>query len=208
MKKILIVFSSIVFFILVVFFLLGCFESKAEFILNNYQDRPSLFMLFSFLILATDVVLPIPSTIVMYLNGYVMGILPGFIISMASMMVSSIAGYLIGSRLTFTPKSVTSAGIYNKYGQMAILLTRGVPILAETVSIMSGYVKMPFKPFVLYHFIGYIPVCLTYVYLGKFAKDQNAFSLVFLTSIILTILFWIYGYFLSKKETRQVFDRN
>jgi len=166
--------------------------------LNSYQENPIVFSLISLVILASDVVLPIPSTIVMYLNGYVMGIVGGFLLSLSSLMISSLIGFYIGKRFSRRDQSPSFSRFFHRYGFASIILTRGIPILAEAISIVGGYTQMSLRKFTLYHIIGYLPVCFIYAYLGKYAKEEDAFITVLLVSVGITILFWLYGWLLDK----------
>ena len=205
MKKVLIVFGSVVLFIIIMFLLLGSYESRAEELLQSYQNYPGTFISISFLLLVLDIILPIPSTIIMYLNGFVMGLLIGTIVSFISLLCSSICGYAIGKTLNKSNYEKYQR-FYDKYGPSAIILTRGMPIMAEAISIMCGYIRIPFRRFLFFQAIGYLPVCLIYAYLGTIANENEAFLPVLGISIIITILFWLYGTYIQKKQPSSNFE--
>jgi uncharacterized membrane protein YdjX (TVP38/TMEM64 family) len=138
----------------------------------------------------------------MYVNGYVLGIIGGSIISFVSLITSSIIGYYLG-RLTSaglkTTTELKSQLFLNKYGAMAVLLTRGIPILSESVCLVSGYNKMPFNQYLIYNVIGYIPLCILYAYCGSLGYDKNIFLFSFGCSLLISALFWFVGKSIIKK---------
>ncbi|HPP88311.1 MAG TPA: hypothetical protein PLM75_10680, partial [bacterium] len=94
-------------------------ESYFSALLRDVSANHVAYSFISFLVLTSDIVLPVPSSIVMYLNGYVLGILIGSLVSLISLLVSSIIGYFVG-RLTSLGLKVKSERNANevlaKYG--------------------------------------------------------------------------------------------
>jgi uncharacterized membrane protein YdjX (TVP38/TMEM64 family) len=133
-----------------------------------------------------------------------MGIAGGFLLSLISLMISSFIGYYIGKRFSKRDQSPSFTNFFLRYGFASIILTRGIPILAEAISIVGGYTQMSLKKFTLFHVVGYLPVCFIYAYLGKYAKEEDAFLTVLLVSIGITILFWLYGYVLNKRRIKEI----
>jgi membrane protein YqaA with SNARE-associated domain len=92
-----------------------------------------------------------------------LGIGGGAALSMAAVILSSMIGYGLGR---FTSHGIRSAEdsdgkrMIEEYGPLAILITRGIPVLAESVTIVAAYNRMPFKPFMVLHITGYFPVVL------------------------------------------------
>jgi membrane protein DedA with SNARE-associated domain len=94
-------------------------------------------------LLAGDVVLPIPSSIVGTLLGARLGFLPGWLWSWSGMVAGNLIGYG-GGRLLF-------ARLRTEVPQTPALLvlfaSRPVPILAEAVCFAAGGARMAFLPF-------------------------------------------------------------
>ncbi|MBK6783938.1 MAG: VTT domain-containing protein [Saprospiraceae bacterium] len=127
--------------------------------------KPEMYATLSFMLLTADIILPVPSSIVMYLNGYVTGIIFGTLLSFFSLLAGSIVGYYIGRFTSGSLKSTSEkqAGmILSEYGVAAILMTRGIPVLSEALCIVCGYNRMPLKsilyimPLALCRFVFYI----------------------------------------------------
>lgn len=196
MKKILIPLAVTSIFI-TAFYLL--FENAEPFwgdLLNQVKDNPFKYASLSFIILVSDIVLPVPSSIIMYSNGAVLGLLNGALLSLISVILSSVIGYFIGRGSSAILKSevdISVSQILEKYGYAAILMTRGIPIISESVCIVCGFNKYNFLVYLVLNVIGYIPVCLIYAYFGSIAVNQDLFLISFICSLFITFILWFLG---------------
>lgn len=149
---------------------------------------------FSFLILSSDILLPVPSSIVMYSNGLVLGVAYGALLSFIASLVSAGVGYYLGRFTNFNFKHHDKASRFiERYGSISIVVSRGIPILSESISYVSGYNKISFRNFLILNIIGYIPVCLTYALLGHLGSTRNTFVICFIASLIVAALCWFFG---------------
>ena len=192
--------------IILLVFLLFNFEENFTGTLNMLMDNKLKYALFSFILMVSDILLPIPSSIVLFSNGLVLGMLGGFLLSMLSVMAASIIGYGLGrffsSKFNSMISTQAAAHLYRKYGFLSIFLTRGIPILSESVTLICGYNKIEFRSFLLLNLIGYVPVCFIYAYFGEYGSHADHFLLSFALSIVLSLLFWFFGKLLSKKGNK------
>lgn len=157
----------------------------------------------SFLVLSSDIVLPVPSSIVMYGNGLVLGLIKGALLSLLAVFVSSSIGYYLGRFSNFKARTDERAmAIMEKYGALGIIITRGIPILSESVVFTAGYNRLNFKLFTLLNFIGYLPVCFIYAYFGNIAQNANLFLMSFAASILVSLVLWVFG----RKLIAQLFN--
>lgn len=209
MKKLIIqiLLSSIV---ILIIFLLFNFEEYFANTLLLLQSNKAEYALFSFVLLVSDILLPVPSSIVMYTNGLVLGTLSGFLLSLISALIGSVLGYAIGrfaaNKMGFMI-SEDAQRLLTQYGFLAIFLTRGIPILAESVSLLCGYNKVEFRYFTLLNIVGYIPVCFVYAYFGNIGNDGNYFLLSFGLALALSGIFWFTGRYFLKTPTNGVDQR-
>ena len=182
---------------LITFGLFHSLEGELSQILETLNAHPLQFGVASFLILAGDIVLPVPSSIVLYINGFFLGAISGTAVSLGGLMVGCIIGYYLGKvgASFLKPERNSKADIIlKKYGTAAIFLTRGIPILSESICFVCGYNRIPFKHYLLLNLIGYFPVCLLHAVFGSMGyKDANTFLLSFACSIALSIGFWFFG---------------
>jgi membrane-associated protein len=111
----------------------------------------------------------------------------------------------------FKKRYVTMAEeFYAKYGGMALVLGRFFPIIRTFAPIFAGVVKVDFKKFTIYNFIGSITwVCtltLTGFFLGRRYPDEIKFYLkyVIIGLILITTIPLAFAYFkriISKPKT-------
>lgn len=182
--------------VIVVFMAYDSLETQFTTILSNLEQYQWQFALVSFFILSADILLPVPSSIVMYMNGYVLGIIGGSLVSLVALLLGSVIGYYLGKLTSMGVKANREerAKLFlQKYGALAILITRGIPILAESICVVCGYNKMPLKQYFLLNAIGYIPLCLLYAIFGQAGYDSNNFLLSFVLSLLVSAAFWFFG---------------
>jgi uncharacterized membrane protein YdjX (TVP38/TMEM64 family) len=180
-------------------------EAYFETLLTTAEQNEAEYATLSFLILSSDIVLPVPSSIVMYGNGLVLGLLKGALLSLVAVFVSSTIGYYLGRFSNFRARSDQRAtAIMQKYGPLGIIITRGIPILSESVIFTAGYNRMNFRLFTALNLIGYLPVCFIYAYFGNLAQSANLFLISFAASMVVSLLLWIFG----RKLIAQFFNAN
>lgn len=105
-------------------------------------------------LLAMDVVLPIPSSILGALLGGRLGFALGALWAGLGLMLGSALGYALGrlwpARFAEDMRSVTE----DAPAFAVILLSRPVPVLAEAISIAAGVTRVPVRRFALASFLG------------------------------------------------------
>ena len=110
-------------------------ELPGEQWLQATSDSALLFGLTGASLLAADVILPIPSSILGTLIGAKLGFFTGFFTILAGLTLGSSIGYLIG-RFFYknNPNHLPEAPTL-----LSVFLSRPVPVLAEATSIISGF---------------------------------------------------------------------
>jgi len=130
-------------------------------------------------LLAADLVLPIPATIVMAALGYVYGPWWGALLAFAGTMLAAVIGYGVGRVMGegFVRRWLGD-GDYERGrkffaggGGWLVAFSRAVPILPETVSCMAGISRMPFGRFLLAAACGNVPMALAFGFIGASGKD-------------------------------------
>lgn len=182
--------------ITVVFLGFDGMETYFKELLDGLKNNKSQFTVVSFLALSSDIVLPVPSSLVMYLNGAVLGVFGGMVLSFASSFLAAFVGYFIGkfSALGFSiEKNSKAAAVMQRYSVFAIIITRGIPILSESICLTAGFNRMNLKLYLLLNAIGYLPICIIYAWFGSMALDFNLFLLSFICSILLSLALWVFG---------------
>lgn len=185
--------SSILVILVFVFF--EDLEAYIENMIAYSQSNKQEYIWISGLFLSSDILLPVPSSIIMYANGLVLGTVWGTLLSMVCALISSCVGYVLGilsAKTLRAEKREEASNILNKYGVVAIIVSRGVPILSESISYTAGYMRMKFKNFFLLNVIGYLPITLLYAYFGSLGSDLNIFLYCFAASLLLSLILVVF----------------
>jgi uncharacterized membrane protein YdjX (TVP38/TMEM64 family) len=171
-------------------------------LLETFRNSPQKYVWFSFLILTSDIILPVPSSITMFINGNVIGLWPGLFLSLASVLCSSVIGYFMGKGLGYGLKQNSNEKadlLLKRYGPYILILTRGIPILSESFCFVCGYNKMTFIKYMFYSFLGYLPVCAIYSYFGSISNDSELFLWTFGGAMLIALIFAIIGRLMSNR---------
>ncbi|GIE44062.1 VTT domain-containing protein [Actinoplanes lobatus] len=95
-------------------------------------------------LLVADAVLPVPSSVVMVALGATFGLAAGAALSLLGGLGGFAVGYVLGRRsrnllATGTPRS---AGLVRRWGLLAVVVSRPLPLVAETVAYTAGALGM------------------------------------------------------------------
>ena len=151
-------------------------------------------------LLIMDVLLPVPSSLVMVAHGALFGVLGGMLISLVGSMGASLFGFWLGrrggrllERLVPPEERERADYLLKRWGALAILVTRPVPLLAETVAIMAGTSSLGWGRMALAAFTGSLPPAFLYALTGASVGQFQSTTLVFVLVLLLAGLFWMLG---------------
>ena len=137
--------------------------------------------LFIVAVLAFDVVLPIPSSIVAVLAASTLGFWAGSLVIWLGLMGSCLIGYSLGAGSErFVHKWVgdkdlaKARRLADRIGPGLLVTMRGVPVLAETSVIAAGLVRYPFSTFILICALANAGLALAFGYVGSAAGEQQS----------------------------------
>ena len=125
-------------------------------------------------LLAADLVLPVPGTVVMSALGYVYGVLLGGLVATVGSITAGMFGYGVG-RLIGEKAARRWLGdldfekgklLFARGGGWMIALSRSLPILPEAISCTAGLVRMPFRRFMASLTCGSLPVGYLFAWIG------------------------------------------
>ena len=142
-------------------------------------------------LLAGDILLPVPSSIVSTACGMLLGLLPGLVVSFAGMTVSSFAGYAIGRwgcrRLLERFLGGAEAARFDewnrRFGDWAVVACRPIPVLAEASVLVAGAGRMSLARFVPMVSLSNLAVSAVYAMAGVWSARLNSFLIAFVLSI-------------------------
>lgn len=131
-------------------------------------------ILMSLLLLWSDVFLPIPSSLCMMANGALFGPFYGALISLLGGVGATLIAYYLGKQYQnyllkdLSEKQRAESELFlTKWGILAIILSRPVPILAESIAVLSGTLPFNFIQITVYSALGHMIPCFIYAHIGK-----------------------------------------
>lgn len=124
-------------------------------------------------LLLADVVLPVPSSLVMISLGASLGVPLAAVLSWSASTAAALVGFWLGRRMSRRARpSPRLARALDRWGLLLIVVTRPVPILAETTAITAGMVgTVGWRRTALGSLIGTLPPAVAYSAAGAWAMD-------------------------------------
>ena len=152
-------------------------------------------------LLLLEVFLPVPSSIVMVLSGALFGALAGGLISLAGSLAGNLLGFEVMRRYgpAFCSRWVDEADIermklvFERYGASAIMLSRPIPVLMETLSLVAGLAGMTRTRFLAASFAGTLPISFLYAYAGSRSIESSTLVPAIFVLVCLPAVGWMLG---------------
>ncbi|HKO58160.1 MAG TPA: VTT domain-containing protein [Thermoanaerobaculia bacterium] len=151
-------------------------------------------------LLVADVVLPVPSSVIMIAHGALFGLWIGALLSLVGSVGASLTGFAIGRagrdavrRFVSDAEYDRAAAILDKWGIFALIATRPVPILAETVAILAGASPTGWLQMTIASVVGILPAALAYAAAGAMSRRPVDAIWVFLAVMALAFVTWSIG---------------
>lgn len=161
-----------------------------------FQSYRASAWLIGIALLVSDLVLPIPNTIVMAALGVIYGPFVGGIVSVLGNVLSGLLGYSLCRRFG-RPLAVRLVGdadlragerLFARSGGLIVAASRWLPVLPEVISCMAGLTRMSFTSFVLALLCGSVPFGFIVAGLGYAGSDRPLLTLVL--SALLPLPLW------------------
>jgi uncharacterized membrane protein YdjX (TVP38/TMEM64 family) len=149
-------------------------------------------------LLVVDVFLPVPSSLVMIANGALFGVAAGTALSLVGSLGAAALGFLIGrrsgrliERLVSPAEKVRADALLARWGALAVLVTRPLPLLAETVAILAGASPLGWGRMLAATLAGALPSCLLYALSGATSRGFGSGALMFAVVVLVAgALYW------------------
>jgi uncharacterized membrane protein YdjX (TVP38/TMEM64 family) len=138
-------------------------------------------------LLAGDIFLPVPSSILSTASGVLLGFVAGALTNTIGMTLGCWLGYRAG-RLAKDRVDDQITALWARYGEWTVIVTRAVPVLAEAAVFFAGMTAMPFRRFLLLTTLANAGIGTLYAAVGAFATEWNSFLGAFLGSLIVPAL--------------------
>lgn len=161
-------------------------------------------------LLVVDAVLPVPSSLVMIAFGAVFGAAMGALLSLVGSLGAMLAGFAIGrrggplvARFVCPPEAATAERLLARWGLLAIVVTRPVPLLAETMAVLAGASSLGWRKAMGAALVGSLPAAVIYALTGAAVADFGSGALVFAAVLLLAGCAWLGGRFVERRMVRE-----
>ena len=157
------------------------FEERVE---GLFQTELSAQARFGLIVaaLSSDILLPIPSSAVSTFGGGILGTWPATLASWLGMTIGAVIGFGLARALgrPFAARRAGSkdldqmAALTEKFGPLALVLTRALPILAEACVLLVGATSLSWRRFLIPVMVANFVVSATYASFGEYFEGQDA----------------------------------
>lgn len=147
-------------------------------------------------LLALDVVLPVPSSMVSLLAVAVLGPVGGYLVIFVGLCLGSLLGYWLGAGYFRIASGLLDIEDWRKAGRLAnrlntwsLICLRGVPVLAETSVLAAGMQRYPLRRFLVITTLANAGLAAVYSALGSLVAEDQVLLLAVMASMLLPALF-------------------
>lgn len=145
------------------------------------------------LLLALDVFLPVPSSLIATASGVLLGFMQGSLVTWMGMQAGALIGYALGRsagrgaarRFVGEGELRRAEHSHCRWGGFSLVVSRAVPVLAESSVLLAGLVRMPFARFVAWTGASNAAISMVYASVGAYALETRAFLMAFAASMLL-----------------------
>jgi len=121
--------------------------------------------------LAADALLPVPSSLLATGAGYLLGFTRALFTVFVGLSAGSTLGYLVGRTILSAP---ATADRPVTWAEPAIVLTRPIPVLAETTALLAGTCRFPFRRFMVVSTLSNLCLAAAYAAAGALSAARHA----------------------------------
>ncbi len=136
-------------------------------------------------LLVGDLLIPVPSTVIMSGLGYVYGVTLGGVLASLGALGSAVTGYTL-CRWMGEPMAARLAGerglnqgrsVFDRCGSWLVALSRWLPVLAEVIACLAGMTRMSRKRFLFAASCGCIPMGFAFAWVGHLGERSPGIAL-------------------------------
>jgi len=162
------------------------------------EDPPEPLAAFTLIVglLATDILLPIPSSVISTLSGWQLGWFWGTLATWLGMNVGAILGFALARRYGRRFALCFSRGrdlerirkVSDRYGPLVLVLTRAMPVFAEASVLMAGIHQLAWRRFIPAIIGSNLGIAIAYAAFGDYAERHQWLPLALTVSIAVPIV--------------------
>jgi uncharacterized membrane protein YdjX (TVP38/TMEM64 family) len=147
-------------------------------------------------LLATDIFLPIPSSVVSTLAGYQLGTVGGTAAAWVGMTIGAVIGFAMArwlgprfvARMTRHSDLARTQALTDRFGPLILVLGRGVPVLAEASVLLLGMHGLSWRRFLPPVLLANLGLAVAYAVFGEVAEQNGLLPLALGVSIALPVV--------------------
>jgi uncharacterized membrane protein YdjX (TVP38/TMEM64 family) len=160
-------------------------------------------------LIAADIVLPIPATVVMSALGLIYGWWWGGVAAAAGSMLAGCTAYGLcrafgrGAARWIAGEEGLKKGeaLFSRGGGWIVALSRWTPVLPEAVACLAGILRMPWRTFVVALACGSVPLGFAFAAIGHLGQSNPSKAIAL--SAIVPVLLWLIAARLLKRSGAQ-----
>lgn len=145
-------------------------------------------------VLAADLLLPVPSSMVATLGGAALGVVGGTLCAWVGMTAGAVAGWWLGrtaaggafDRIDAADR-VLLARQEQRLGPLLVVLTRPLPLVAEAAALFAGAARMPLPTFLAAAAGGNLAIAFAWSLVGSLGRDADSLPWVLAASLAVPV---------------------
>lgn len=142
-------------------------------------------------LLATDILLPIPSSLISTLSGWQLGWFWGTLATWLGMNLGAVLGFALARRYGRAFALCFSQGrdlerirkVSDRYGPLVLVLTRAMPVFAEACILMAGIHQLTWQRFMPAILGSNLGIAIAYAAFGDYAERHQWLPLALAVSV-------------------------
>lgn len=149
-------------------------------------------------LLASDVLLPVPSSVVSVAAGMLLGFWRAAATIWLGMSAACAIGYAVGRKTSGLARRLVGADslgrasrLLSRHGDYAFVVSRPVPVVAEATVILAGLTGASFTRFMLVTTAANFGIALAYAGIGAFSLRVESLPVALAGAVIVPALAWI-----------------
>jgi uncharacterized membrane protein YdjX (TVP38/TMEM64 family) len=163
------------------------------------RPAPAVLALLEVGVLAADILLPVPSSMVATLGGAELGIALGTLCAFLGMTAGSLAGWWLGStagaralaRIDAADREALERR-QQRLGPVLVVLTRPLPLVAEAAALVAGGTGMTLRDFLPAAASGNLAIALVWSAAGALGRSADSLPLALVWSLVIPVaLAWL-----------------
>jgi uncharacterized membrane protein YdjX (TVP38/TMEM64 family) len=148
-------------------------------------------------LLVADALVPVASSVVMIALASMYGVPAGIALALVGRTAMALVAFAIGRRGRRLLERVhaddreRAEELLERRGALAIVVSRPIPLLSESVMVLAGASRMPWRRATLAALVGSLPEAVVYGIAGGLSTSFAEGAVVWLVLLVVAAAFWL-----------------